>query len=219
MKVPRFAIVLVPLCAGVGFLALFAASRTPHTPAPLPPPFFSTRSAPSLALQNMPVSTPLADSPAITLADSPYRHPSGAFTVAYPADWQLDESEDSAQFTAPDGIGEFSVTFETGQAAAHADYEAGLRSTWGDLAMFAIEQVDSAGLPDRWRATFSFELTRLPDRNRVKALGLVIQRPHGEVLYTFTALQQADDQTLGPILHSIAGSLQTDPDAAMGNSE
>lgn len=218
MKARRFVIVFVPLCAGLGCLAFAVALVDTDSPVPLPPPFLFTRAAQPLPL--LPPPTPLADSPAITIAAAPYRHPSGAFTIAYPESWQIDEAEDSAQFTAPDDMGRFSVTFEVGEAATHADYEAGLRSTWGDLGAFSIETVDSTGLPNRWSATFTFEQTLLPDQNRVRVIGQIIEQPQGSVLYTFTALEQADYRgVLDSVMQSIANSLQTDPDAAIGNSE
>jgi hypothetical protein len=217
MNVRRFAILFVPFCAGAGLLVLALAASNPDLPTPLPPPFFSTHPA---LLRLPPPPTAPADVPAVTLAAAPYRHPSGAFLISYPESWQLDESEDSAQFTAPDDLAQFSVTFEAGEAALHGDYEAGLRATWSDLDAFVVEPLESAGSPDRWRARFSFEQTLLPDQTLVKVLGLVVQQPRGTVLYTFTALKLADYETvLDPVMQSIANSLQTDPNAAIENSE
>ena len=69
----------------------------------LPPPFagWMTRST---GLSLLPPPTLLADSPALTFASQPYRHPSGAFGVRYPDGWQIDEAEDAAGPLAPEGL-------------------------------------------------------------------------------------------------------------------
>lgn len=217
---PRIAIVFVPFCAGLGLLALLFAQAETNSPATLPPPEFSTRLPPPPQA----LATPLADSPAITIAANPYRHPSGAFSVLYPDGWQIDESEDSAQFTAPDDAGQFSVTFAlTGAvtgSASNGDYESGLRTTWGDLPAFSIDEIDPAGTPDRWSAAFSFDQTLIPDRDTVRIVGFTLCLPRQGVLYQFTALMQSDfRESLLPVFQSIANSLQTDPNSALANPE
>ena len=216
----RIAIVFVPFCAGLGLLALLFAQAETNSPVTLPPPEFSTRLPPPPQA----VAAPLADSPAITIAANPYRHPSGAFSVLYPDGWQIDESEDSAQFSAPDDAGQFSVTFALAGAVTgpepNGGYESDLRTTWGDLPAFSIDEIDSAGMPDRWLATFSFDQTLIPDRGTVRIVGFTLYLPRQGVLYQFTALMQSDFRdSLGPIFRSIANSLQTDPNSAIVNPE
>ncbi|MBM4423192.1 MAG: hypothetical protein FJ030_07340 [Chloroflexi bacterium] len=210
------AIIGVPLGAGLGLLALALAQNETETPRTLPPPQLSTQLPPP----PFAVTPPLAEAPVITIASQPYRHPSGAFTVPYPDGWQIDESEDSAQFTTPDDIGQFSVAFALAESAPNGDYESDVRTTWGDLPSFALVEIDSSLLPDQWSATFTFDQSLPPDNITVRVVGLAEYLPRERVLYIFTALAQSPArELLMPIFQSIAASLQTDPNAALSDSE
>ena len=214
----RYVIIVVPLCTAFACFAFLAALPAIDSPVTLPAPFIATQLAQSFPF--IPPSIPLADSPAITIAADPYQHPSGAFRIKHPDGWQIDESEDSAQFTGADDVGEFSVAFRILEPASNGDYESDVRTTWGDLPTFSLNNIDSAGLPDRWIAAFSFDQTLLPDQTTVAMNGLTIYLPRENVLYTFTAVSQsAASETLLPLFRSLADSLEAAPIAAQANSE
>ncbi len=219
-----FALVFGILCAGIGLLALGAAFVETSSPVWLPWPTRQGR-LPGGAISTRPPNystTRLPDYSTISLAADPYRYPSGAFTLRYPAGWQIDESEDAAQFTAPDNAGQFSLTFTpTGAGPLPADaYERDLRQMWSDLPAFSTEAIDSTGLPDGWHATFSFDQHSFPDQGPVRMNGLAFYWLRQNVLYTFTALTQAHARvTLIPLFQSVADSVQIYPTAALANSE
>lgn len=93
--VAQKALVIVLLCAGLGLLAIQFAQPDTSSSAPagnLPPLRLAS------ARSTRPPARSLADSPALTIAPAPYRHPGGAFTAIYPDVWQVDESEDAALY-------------------------------------------------------------------------------------------------------------------------
>jgi hypothetical protein len=47
----------------------------------------------------------------IPLADTPYAHPSGAFTQILPVDWTTDERDDGVFINSPDGVASMDVSF------------------------------------------------------------------------------------------------------------
>ncbi|MEK7328794.1 MAG: hypothetical protein AAB217_26415, partial [Chloroflexota bacterium] len=98
------AALLFAALAGTGLLIfLFTQTQAGKLVPPEPPdPFAGWRVSASAAGTG--AST-------ITLAAEPYHHPSGAFSTLYPEGWQIDESEDSALFTAPDDSAFFGVNF------------------------------------------------------------------------------------------------------------
>ena len=223
----RVALVLIPLLAGLGLLALAWSQLfgdLGDLAVPLPPPLLSTQSI-QPTLPNLPpalVGAP--DTPIITIAATPYRHPSGAFTINYPDGWQIDESEDSAQFTAPDeGAAQLSVTFTSSPAATadeQSEYERDLRQTWGDLPAFAIQNLDPDQMPERWSATFNFSQTMPPHQTATPMIGVSIYWLRDKVRYNFVALVAAESwNQIETVLQSIANSLQTYPNLATIESE
>jgi hypothetical protein len=219
LSVRRAVIVLIFFSVtGLGLLALAAALFEPSSPVNLPPPFFSTQPA-RPPLSGLPLATPLADAPILTIAAAPYHHPSGAFTIAYPDGWQIDESEDSVQFTAPEeDAGQFSVTFVSGAAASDGDYARDLQSRWGDLAGFVIQKTDATTLPDHWSAMFTFNQTLPPNQASVQIQGMSVYWPRTPLLYMFVALAPQHSSNW-PVLQSIANSLQTYPNLVIADSE
>lgn len=91
---------------------------------------------------------------AVPLALSYYEHPSGAFIVRYPQDWQLDESERQALFLGPDDLAEILIRFEapaevvdltvylehwvTGRYGAMADFKLGQQISQLDGSMLLL---------------------------------------------------------------------------------
>lgn len=170
-------------------------------------------------------SPPLdSGSAAIPLAVALYHHSSGAFSVRYPDGWQVDESEDTALFTAPDESAQFAVNVvpvdPATQVSAFADSQ--LRAAWGDLPNFAIDGTqweDRASLT-QWSATFGFDQTVLPDRRLIHVRGAaIVQLREG---WAFTQTYLARDgfpQTLVNAFQMIVNSLQIHPPNRAADSE
>jgi hypothetical protein len=164
-----------------------------------------------------------ADSP-LLLAPNPYHHPSNAFNVRYPADWQMDESEDTVLFTAPDETAQFSVTFVATHdpgvdLAGLADSE--LRRAWGGVPNFTLDPVQPANTrPDQWSATFSFDHALPLDRSLAHLHGLAIFHLQNGRLFTQLFLARAGSpSTLVKAFQAIAESLQINPQFALPDSE
>lgn len=216
----RVALVLIPLLAGFGLLALAWSQLfgdLGDLAVPLPPPLLSTQSI-------QPTLAGAPDTPIITIAATPYRHPSGAFTINYPDGWQIDESEDSAQFTAPgEEAVQFSITFTSSVAAPageQSEYERDLRQTWGDLPSFTIQNLDPSQMPERWSATFNFSQTMPPNQTTTPMTGFLIYWSRDKVRYNFVALvATASWNQIETVLQSIANSLQTYPNPVTIESE
>jgi hypothetical protein len=227
ISVRRVALVLIPLLAGFGLLALAWSLLFGERPVPLlPPPFLSTQASQPLSF-NRPPPTLAPEAPIITIAASPYRHPSGAFAIKYPDAWQIDESEDSVQFTAPDeAAAQFSVTFASsaavasGEAAGNGVYERDLRETWGDLLAFSIQTTNADQLPKQWSATFTFTQPQPPNPSNMQMIGYTIYQWQDGIRYTFVALAPAQAwPQIQPVIQSITNSLQTYPNAVKDDSE
>lgn len=206
--------------AGISLLIFsLLPDQTKSVDRDLPPPFagWITRSAgPSL----LPASTPLADSPALTFAAQPYRHPSGAFSVRYPNGWQIDEAEDAALFTAPDDTAQFSIAFTILDSSAIPSFpafaESTLRAAWNDLPSFAISQIESPSASGRWMAYFTFDQTPPPDGAPARLTALAIFQLRDGVLFDETFLAQADFQNrMAAPFRAVADSLVIDSQAAI----
>jgi hypothetical protein len=206
------------LSLGLGLLVLAVAQTDPGS-GRLPPPQVSTYAPPQAIIFSAPLAAP-AELPAITIAAEPYQHPSGAFSVRYPEGWQLDEAEDSVQFTGPEDSGQFSVTFVGAGAMVQANYSGDLQATWGDLPAFVIERIDATHWPDQWEAEFAFEQTLLPDGAVARLTGRTHYRAQNDLVYIFTSLvHPAYRAQLQPVFQSLLSSLQTDSTAAISDSE
>lgn len=216
----RVALVMIPLLAGLGLLVLAWSLVFGPAPVSLPPPAFSTQAAqPHL----LPVAPPQATTlPAITIATDPYHHPSGTFTINYPDGWQVDEAEDSVQFTAPsEETVQFSVTFVVGMAdGEQSEYERDLRQTWGDLSAFSIQTIEADQSPDHWSAHFTYTQVSPPNQTATQMQSLSIYWRRDSVRYNFVALVAS--QTWGQVetvIQAIANSLQTFPNAIIIETE
>ncbi len=179
----------------------------------------------STGLSLLPPPTLLADSPALTFASQPYRHPSGAFGVRYPDGWQIDEAEDAALFTAPDDSAQFSIAFTLLDSAAVGSFpafaESKLRADWSDLPSFTISQIESPAPSDHWRASFTFDQTSPPDGALTTVTALAIFQMQDGVLFIGIFLAQTDLQNrIATLYQAIADSLVLDSQAAiLSNSE
>lgn len=216
----RAALVLIPLLAGFGLLALAWSQLFGPNPVPLPPPFLSTQANQPPLPNLLPVAVS-TEALIITIASQPYRHPSGAFAINYPDGWQIDEAEDSVQFTSPDEqAAQFSVTFASSEAVSDGDFERDLRQTWGDLPDFTIQTPDSSQLPERWSAAFTFTQTLPPNRTEIPMQGISMYWQQAKVRYNFVALVTTEAWgRVESVIQSIANSLQTYPNAATNESE
>jgi hypothetical protein len=172
----------------------------------------------------------LADSPAdsgeaaLPLAIDAYHHPSGAFDVAYPEGWQIDESEDTALFTAPDDSAQFAVNVVAVdpalQLSAYADTQ--LRGAWDDLPNFAIDGTRVVGEASfrQWSAAFGFDQTVLPDRRVTHVRGVAVVEIRTGWAFTQTYLaRDGSPQALVSAFQTIAESLQIHPPDQRGESE
>ncbi len=211
--------------AGISLLIFsLLPDQTQSIDRDLPPPFAGWI-ARSTGLSLLPAPTPLADSPALTFASQPYRHPSGAFSVRYPDGWQIDEAEDAALFTAPDDTAQFSIAFTLLDSSAVDSFpafaESELRAEWSDLPSFAISQIESPSTSDRWMAYFTFDQTPPPDGAPTRLTALAIFQMQDGVLFNETFLAQADLQNrIATPFQAIADSLVIDSQAAiLSNSE
>ncbi len=218
------ALVIVLLCAGLGLLAIQIALPDTSSSAPagnLPPPRLAA------ARSTRPPARALADSPALTIAPTPYRHPSGAFTVIYPDVWQVDESEDAALFTAPDDSAQISASFTNTNAAGQLlppapDLPAlgaqELQAAWGDLSSFTVDSVDAYS-GHRWEAYFHFDQSIVPNQPPQRMNGHAIYLFQDSFLYTLTLLARTDAQPeLADTFDAIIQSFIIDPQAALNSS-
>ena len=173
----------------------------------------------------------LAESPpgdsgsaAIPLATDFYHHPSGALSIRYPEGWQIDESEDTALFTAPDDSAQFAVNFAPTDPGTHlsAFADSQLRAAWGDLPNFAIEGThsdDKASLI-QWSAAFGFDQTVLPDRRLTHVRGLaIVQLRQGWAFAQTYLARDGSPQAIVSAFQSIAESLQIVPPNQTTDSE
>ncbi len=210
------AALLFAALAGTGLLIfLFTQTQAGKLVPPEPPdPFAGWRVSASAAGTG--AST-------ITLAAEPYHHPSGAFSTLYPEGWQIDESEDSALFTAPDDSAFFGVNFvaagSTVGNSLSARAESDLRAAWGDLPGFALQPA-STSPADYWSAGFVYDQLPTPDQPALAMKGLVITQLREGVVFTQTYLARASlVNNVAGVFQAIYESLVIDSHAAISDSE
>lgn len=201
---------------GTGLLILLFAQTQIGKPVPREPP------EPFAGWQISTSAVPPGAS-AIPLAAEPYHHPSGAFSTLYPEGWQIDESEDSALFTAPDDSAFFGVNFvAAGPAAGNslsARAESDLRAAWGDLPGFALQPA-SISLADYWSAGFIYDQPPTPDQPALAMKGLAITQLREGVVFTQTYLARASlVNNVASVFQAIYESLVIDSHSAISNSE
>ena len=210
----QISILFAAALVGTGLLILLFAQTEKAVPLEPPQPFAGWQVSTS--------ALPLGAS-TIPLAAEPYHHPSGAFSTLYPQGWQIDESEDSALFTAPDDSALFGVNFVAAGSAAgnslSARAESDLRAAWGDLPGFVLQPASSS-LADYWSAGFAYDQLPTPDQPALAMEGLAITQLREGVVFTQTYLARASlVNNVASGFQAIYESLVIDSHSAISDSE
>jgi hypothetical protein len=160
-----------------------------------------------------PSATPGSDNTAFVLSDDAYEHPSGAFTIQLPEDWEIDEKDSSVFVNSPDNVVAIEISFiNVGQE-------------FDEATLFTFIQ----SVEDNWFATFpnyeAGDFEPQPDGSYgvFKTLELSNGTPQsvfsyywqlGTVIFEqdFWVDSDAYDQYVDGLL-DVANSMTTDPDA------
>jgi hypothetical protein len=105
-------------------LACGASVEPTATPLPRPtqrPAATATTAAANPTATVRPLPTQGGGSGLVVLPDTPYRHPSGGFTIRLPEDWEVDEKDESIFVTSSDGIVAIEISFINAGATLAAD--------------------------------------------------------------------------------------------------
>lgn len=106
--------------------ALACGASVEPTATPLPRPTQRPAATATTAAVNNPTATSRPQptqggSSLVVLSDTPYRHPSGGFTVRLPDDWERDEKDESVFITSPDGVVAIEISFINAGVVLDAD--------------------------------------------------------------------------------------------------
>lgn len=205
-----FLLIVALVCAGGGLLALSidhpAANRLPAPAARL---FTFTVVASHTAFQ-----------PALSLQR--YSHPSGAFTLHYPADWQIDEAEDATLFNAPGDsalfIAHFAPALNSPPLEAHALQA--IASVWGARDHFRIGRSAAGNSPAEWEIDFSFTDAPSPEQGTGATFGAARYVAFQTHYFAFILLTRANfNQNPRPLLQTLLREANINPAAIASISE
>lgn len=157
--------------------------------------------------------------PELLLSDTPYTHPTGAFTLVPPAGWTIEESSGSTSFDAPEGTGFIYVQmtntgYELGGNAFAAFVSYRDFNFFDDFDGYEVinEELDT----DSGTAT----VFKFLNYNDVTQTVITFYYQYGPIIYTFDFWSDHDFFDAYDALYSdVLDTADVDPEAALNQAE